>query len=219
MNILTRELSKKTRRIAVRRLIQRIPNLLQKLKPCFLMSPLAVSQYLPAGPLESDHLQFDTVIFDEASQVVPEDALPAIERARQVIVVGDQHQLPPTTFFQVTIDDEDTDHDDEDDKDSFEGRESILDVMVGNVGCRHRGTAPHCSLPQSLREPDPLLEPPVSMKDAFSPSLARIQGKSVSETNTSSTQPTTWAAHEPTGRRPSGSPISCFQLMENQSFE
>ena len=66
--------------------------------------------------------------------MVPEDALPAIERARQVIVVGDQHQLPPTTFFQVTIDDEDTDHDDEDDKDSFEGRESILDVMVGNVG-------------------------------------------------------------------------------------
>ncbi len=137
VGILNGELSKKRRQMPVRRLIRRIPDLLQTLKPCFLMSPLAVSQYLPAGPLESDRIEFDAVIFDEASQVLPEDALPAIERGRQVIVVGDRLQLPPTTFFRRSLAD-DADHRDEDDEtsDSFEGRESILDVMVGQVGNR-----------------------------------------------------------------------------------
>lgn len=135
VGILNGELSKKRRHMPVRRLIRRIPDLLQTLKPCFLMSPLAVSQYLPAGPLESDRVEFDAVIFDEASQVLPEDALPAIERGRQVIVVGDRLQLPPTTFFQRSLG-YDVDHDDDEDEtsDSFEGRESILDVMVGQVG-------------------------------------------------------------------------------------
>ena len=134
LGTLNAELSKRRRQMPVRRLIERIPYVLQTLKPCFLMSPLAVSQYLPAGPLESDHLDFDVVIFDEASQVLPEDALPAIERARQVIVVGDRLQLPPTTFFQGGLGDDDDQGDDPSDDDSFEGRESILDVMVGQVG-------------------------------------------------------------------------------------
>lgn len=129
------ELSKRRKQMPVRRLIERIPNLLQALKPCFLMSPLAVSQYLPSGPLASDHLEFDAVIFDEASQVWPEDALPAIERGSQVIVVGDRMQLPPTDFFRKGLGDDDPDDDDDDDDgDVFEGRESILDVMVGKVG-------------------------------------------------------------------------------------
>ncbi len=134
------ELSKQRRQLSVRRLISRIPDLLQKLKPCFLMSPLAVSQYLPGGPLASDRLEFDAVIFDEASQVWPEDALPAIERARQVIVAGDRHQLPPTNFFRAVGDDDDdaASRDEDDDDDAFEGRESILDVMVGQLG---RGVA------------------------------------------------------------------------------
>ena len=94
-----------------------------------------MSQYLPAGPLESDHLDFDVVIFDEASQVLPEDALPAIDRARQVIVVGDRLQLPPTTFFRAGLgNDDEPEGDEEGDGDSFEGRESILDVIVGQVG-------------------------------------------------------------------------------------
>ena len=136
LGLLTGELSKRRRQMSVRRLIARVPNVLQALKPCFLMSPLAVSQYLPNGPLESDHLAFDVVIFDEASQVLPEDAIPAIERARQVIVVGDRLQLPPTTFFQGGVGDEDDNLDGTDDPpaDAFEGRESILDVMVGQVG-------------------------------------------------------------------------------------
>lgn len=136
LGLLTGELSKRRRQMSVRRLIARVPNVLQALKPCFLMSPLAVSQYLPDSPLESDHLAFDVVIFDEASQVLPEDAIPAIERARQVIVVGDRLQLPPTTFFQGGVGDDDDNLDDDDDGpvDAFEGRESILDVMVGQVG-------------------------------------------------------------------------------------
>ena len=135
LGILNGELSKRRKQMSVRRLIARIPNLLQTLKPCFLMSPLAVSQYLPAGPLASDHLEFDVVIFDEASQVLPEDAIPAIDRAGQVVVVGDPQQLPPTTFFRAGLgNDEESDYDEEEDEDSFEGRESILDVMVGQVG-------------------------------------------------------------------------------------
>ena len=134
--ILNGELSKRRKQMSVRRLIACIPNLLQTLKPCFLMSPLAVSQYLRAGPLASDHLEFDVVIFDEASQVLPYDALPAIDRARQAIVVGDRQQLPPTTFFQRDPgDDDDWDDDKEEEtEDSVKGRESILDVMVGKVG-------------------------------------------------------------------------------------
>ena len=137
--LLAGELSKQRRQLSVRRLIERIPNLLQTLKPCFLMSPLAVSQYLPGGPLQSDRIEFDAVIFDEASQVWPEDALPAIERARQVIVSGDRQQLPPSNFFRSAgEDDEDADRDDDEASDAFEGRESILDVMIGQLG---RGVA------------------------------------------------------------------------------
>lgn len=129
------ELSKRRRQLSVRNLIARIPNVLLRLKPCFLMSPLAVSQYLSGGVLASERIEFDTVIFDEASQVWPEDALPAIERARQVIVAGDRHQLPPSDFFRSTgSEDDDGQREDDATEDSFEGRESILDVMVGQLG-------------------------------------------------------------------------------------
>lgn len=129
------ELSKRRRQMSVRNLVARIPNLLLALKPCFLMSPLAVSQYLSAGLLASERIAFDTVIFDEASQVWPEDALPAIERAAQVIVAGDRHQLPPSNFFRsIGAEDDDEHGEEESAEDSFEGRESILDVMVGQLG-------------------------------------------------------------------------------------
>ena len=133
IGILRGELSKKRRQLSVRNLIARIPNLLVALKPCFLMSPLAVSQFLPDS--DADDYMFDTVVFDEASQVLPEDALPAIERARQVIVVGDRQQLPPTLFFTRSRDESEVDGiEDEDVDDRLEGRESILDVAVGMVG-------------------------------------------------------------------------------------
>ena len=65
----------------------------QAIKPCFMMSPLAVSQYLPAD------LRFDVVIFDEASQVSPADAINCIYRGCALILAGDQQQLPPASFF------------------------------------------------------------------------------------------------------------------------
>jgi predicted DNA-binding WGR domain protein len=72
------------------------------LKPIWLMSPLSVSDTLP---LEPD--LFDVVIFDEASQIPTEEAVPALCRSNQVIIVGDEMQLPPTSFFSTTIDEDD----------------------------------------------------------------------------------------------------------------
>ncbi|ATB34938.1 DNA helicase related protein [Cystobacter fuscus] len=92
--ILARELRKKARHMALRKLLASIPQLSRRLKPCFLMSPLSVAQYLPA-----DGRRFDLLVFDEASQIGTHDAIGAIARADQVIVVGDSKQLPPTTFF------------------------------------------------------------------------------------------------------------------------
>ena len=86
MGALRGELSKQKRQLPVRRLLQRIPNLIRAIKPCFLMSPLAVSQYIPVSDLATETLKFDAVIFDEASQVFPEDAVPAIHRGKQVIL-------------------------------------------------------------------------------------------------------------------------------------
>ena len=86
----------------IRDMIGRMPQSFPKLAPCMLMSPLSVAQYLP-----SDYQLFDVVIFDEASQITTWDAVGAIARARQTIVVGDPKQLPPTNFFGRTEDDGD----------------------------------------------------------------------------------------------------------------
>ena len=119
----------------VRRLFRRAPLILQALKPVMLMSPLAVSQYLSAGELASEDIAFDTVIFDEASQIFPEDAVPALARAKQAVVAGDRKQLPPTGFFRRTRDDDGAEDDeDEDDANALAGRESILDALVGMAG-------------------------------------------------------------------------------------
>lgn len=100
------EASKKMRHLPVRRLFEQAPEALMALKPCWAMSPLLASQVLPARTL------FDVVIFDEASQVEPVEAVTAIIRGRQVVVAGDEHQLPPTAFFQRSPD-EDPDFDEE----------------------------------------------------------------------------------------------------------
>ncbi|WP_428380920.1 DUF4011 domain-containing protein [Nevskia ramosa] len=101
MAILTREIQKQRAHIPIRKLVKSIPNLLPSLKPCLLMSPLSVAQYL-----DPSHAQFDVVIFDEASQIPVWDAVGVIARAAQVIVVGDPKQLPPTAFFDKGGDDE-----------------------------------------------------------------------------------------------------------------
>ena len=87
----------------IRQLLGNLPETFGKLAPCVLMSPLSVAQYLPA-----DQATFDLVVFDEASQITTWDAIGAIARARQTIVVGDPMQLPPTNFFG-RADDEDQD--------------------------------------------------------------------------------------------------------------
>lgn len=91
-------------RWTVRNTMEKAGPLVQELKPIFMMSPLSVATFLPPKAVE-----FDLVVFDEASQVKPEDALSALARARQAIVVGDSRQMPPTTFFERLAADEDED--------------------------------------------------------------------------------------------------------------
>jgi hypothetical protein len=92
--VIRREGMKKSRHLPVRELIARSRNTSLAIKPCFMMSPLAVSQYLPAN------MNFDVVIFDEASQVTPGDAINCIYRGRSLVLAGDDKQLPPTSFFE-----------------------------------------------------------------------------------------------------------------------
>lgn len=106
LSLLKNEISKKQRYIAVRSLTRRAAEALLELKPCWMMSPLAVAQYLPRCGAE-----FDLLIVDEASQMPPEDAIGALMRAKQVMVVGDTNQLPPTGFFRKVFEDEEADED------------------------------------------------------------------------------------------------------------
>ena len=94
MKVLRREFEKKTRHMSIRTLMGKAGQVIQKIKPVFMMSPLSVAKYLPPGQVE-----FDLIIFDEASQVQPIDSLGAIARADRAVVVGDSRQLPPTNFF------------------------------------------------------------------------------------------------------------------------
>jgi very-short-patch-repair endonuclease len=123
VSILQRELSKKRKIMPLRKLFIRIPNMLFALKPCLLMSPLSVSLFL-----DPDYYKFDVVIFDEASQICTEDAIGAIFRAEQCIIVGDKEQLPPTNFFNTSTGDTDFDNDkDDEEDDDTDAYESILD--------------------------------------------------------------------------------------------
>ena len=116
---LRREAQKSRKIMPIRKLFEAIPDLIMTLKPCLMMSPLSVSSYL-----RSTGYQFDAVLFDEASQVRPESSLGAIYRSKQVIIVGDKEQLPPTSFFESVEEDSES----EMDADSFD---SILDLASG----------------------------------------------------------------------------------------
>ncbi len=122
--ILMKEAAKKRRLMPIRTLLQKIPHLLVKLKPCLLMSPISVSQFL-----SPETAQFDLVLFDEASQIVPEDAIGSIYRGKTLVVAGDNKQLPPTSFFQKSLIDN-LDWDQINDED-FEVFDSILDECLG----------------------------------------------------------------------------------------
>lgn len=139
LGILQKEIQKKRRQLPLRKLFAEIPSVLQRLKPCIMMSPLSVSTFL-----QSDELRFDLVIFDEASQVFPWDAIGAIYRGNQLIVAGDEKQLPPTNFFNradiESAEEEDTDIGD---------FESILSLCK-SIGMPGRGLRWHY---RSRREP------------------------------------------------------------------
>ena len=118
--LIRREVEKKKRFLPLRNLVAQAPDVLTSICPCWMASPLSVSQLLDA---ERQH--FDFVIFDEASQILPEDAVPTILRGAKVVVAGDHNQLPPTTFFTSGDDDDG----EEDDLLASEGFESLLDLM------------------------------------------------------------------------------------------
>lgn len=96
VNVLRTEFNKKARHMPIRRLMQEAGLAIQAIKPVFMMSPLSIANFLPPSSVD-----FDLVIFDEASQVRPVEAIGAILRAKQLVVVGDSKQLPPTSFFDT----------------------------------------------------------------------------------------------------------------------
>ncbi|HEU5439001.1 MAG TPA: DUF4011 domain-containing protein [Ktedonobacterales bacterium] len=123
LRALRKEVNKK-RHGTIRNIVNDTGAALIRFKPCWMMSPLSVSQFLKTG-----ERMFDVVVFDEASQVCPEDALCAIFRGAQLIVVGDSKQLPPTRFFSKTLADLDSDADEDDENAAEDARnESILDA-------------------------------------------------------------------------------------------
>lgn len=123
------EIEKKKRHLPIRQLMAKAGTAVQALKPVFLMSPISVAQFLEPGCLE-----FDLLVIDEASQVQPVDALGAAARAKQIVVVGDSKQLPPTRFFsRMTGDVEETEETEVDVKAAH--IESILGL------CKARGVS------------------------------------------------------------------------------
>ena len=128
LGILKRECEKRARQKPVRTLLEQIPTLAPVLKPCFLMSPLSVAQYLPA-----DNAPFDLIVFDEASQIPVWDAIGVIARGKQLIVVGDPKQMPPTNFFQKGENEtDDTAADDTEDLESI-----LEECIVAGVHSTH----------------------------------------------------------------------------------
>jgi very-short-patch-repair endonuclease len=121
-SLIYHEMRKQRGHLPIRQILSRAGMAMQGLKPCFMMSPMSVAQFLAPG-----QLQFDLVVMDEASQLRPEDALGAVARGGQLVVVGDPKQLPPTSFFQRTLDDE---TEDLEDISTAAESESILDIAM-----------------------------------------------------------------------------------------
>ena len=122
---LRREIARQRRHAPLRRTMKEAGGAIRVIKPCFMMSPLTVAQLLDAS-----NPGFDLVIFDEASQLPPEDAVGAIARGKQLVVVGDPKQLPPTNFFQVANGQINVELD-EDGIPIYEDSESILEDFMG----------------------------------------------------------------------------------------
>ncbi len=124
MTVVRREIEKKRRHKPIRQLLKEAGTVILAIKPVFMMSPISVAQYLEPGSFT-----FDLMIIDEASQVSPVDALGAMARARQLVVVGDDKQLPPSRFFSKMVA-EDALVDDPDDELNAGDLESVLGLCV-----------------------------------------------------------------------------------------
>ncbi len=109
MGFIRGEIGRKRGHKPIRVVIKKAGQMVQRIKPVMLMSPISVAQFLPPGSVT-----FDLLVIDEASQIRPEDSLGVIARARQIVVVGDQKQLPPTSFFDRLVDDVEDNEDEED---------------------------------------------------------------------------------------------------------
>jgi superfamily I DNA and/or RNA helicase/very-short-patch-repair endonuclease len=134
IGILRAESNKRRRLMSVRQLFSKINHLILQLKPCVMMSPLTVSTYL-----QNVTEKFDLVIFDEASQIRPHDAVTVIYRGKQIVIAGDPKQLPPTIFFERLDDENDNENDDEDEENVAENIsdfESILDLFAGKLSLK-----------------------------------------------------------------------------------
>lgn len=173
MSLLQNEFRKQKKLVPVRGLLRRATQSIQSMKPCFMMSPLSLAKYLPRGGIE-----FDLLVIDEASQMKPEDALGGLLRAKQLIVVGDPKQLPPTDFFSRNSA---TSSDDEEDEDI--DSESILEACQKSFGLIRRLKWHYRSKCESLisfsnREfyDGSLITFPVARPNSFSIDLVRVPG-------------------------------------------
>jgi len=125
LSLIRSECQKQKKHIPLRDLLERAGCAAQELKPCFMMSPLSVAQFLKPGVLE-----FDLLLIDEASQMKPEEAIGALARAKQVVVVGDPKQLPPSAFFDRLTDDLDDEEEEEEEETQAAQVESILNLAM-----------------------------------------------------------------------------------------
>lgn len=130
IGVLWREFEKKRKLLPIRQLLESAGHAVQSIKPVFMMSPLSIANFVPPGCLT-----FDLVIFDEASQVKPVDALGAIARGKQAVVVGDSKQLPPTSFFDSLVTQEEPENEEE--QPATSDIESILGLFSAR-GVRQR---------------------------------------------------------------------------------
>ena len=135
MNAIRSEIKRKRGHMPIRKLFKTAGETLQRIKPVLLMSPISVAQFVPPGSVE-----FDLLVIDEASQVRPEDALGLVARAKQIVVVGDNKQLPPTSFFDRILTDGDGSDDTEEDIESaLQGAAKATQIESILALCEARG--------------------------------------------------------------------------------
>ncbi len=134
MAVIRSEIAKKRAHMPLRKLFSNAAEAIQRIKPVVLMSPISVAQFLPP-----ESIGFDLLLIDEASQVRPEDALGAIARAKQIVVVGDHKQLPPSSFFDRMASNAPDNDDDEADENLLSGAAPVGELESILTLCEARG--------------------------------------------------------------------------------